>query len=74
VADGRNLEETRIADLGAPPPVTVQPGTPVLEAIQTMLLLRIQHLPVVEDGRLVGMIDMADACRSLLDPEPTTPA
>jgi CBS domain-containing protein len=67
VASGRNLEETRIADLRTAPPVTVEPGTLVVEAARTMLLRRIQHLPVVEAGRLVGIIDMSDACGALLD-------
>jgi CBS domain-containing protein len=74
VADGRNLEETHIADLRTTPPVTVEPGTLVVEAARTMLLLRIHHLPVVEGGRLVGIIDMSDACRSLLDGFPTASA
>jgi CBS domain-containing protein len=74
VASGRNLEETRIAELRTTPPVTVEPGTLVVEAARTMLLQRIQHLPVVEAGRLVGIIDMSDACRGLLerDPAPST--
>jgi len=70
VADGRNLEETRISDLDAAPPVTVEPSTSVVEATRTMLLLRIRHLPVVEAGRLVGIIDMSDACGALLERDP----
>ena len=66
VADGRNLEETRISDLPARDPVTVEPGTDVVSATRTMLLHRIHHLPVVEGGRLVGIVDMADLCRPLV--------
>ena len=74
VADGRDLEETRITDLRSVPPATVEAGVPVVEAARTMLLLRIQHLPVVDGRRLVGIIDMSDACRSLLDREPVPSA
>jgi CBS domain-containing protein len=66
VADGRNLEETRISDLPPRDPVTVEPGTDVVSATRTMLLHRIHHLPVVQDGRLVGIVDMADLCRPLV--------
>jgi CBS domain-containing protein len=66
VADGRNLEETRISDLPPRDPVVVDPGTDVLSAARTMLLHRIHHLPVVENGRLVGIVDMADVCRPLV--------
>jgi CBS domain-containing protein len=66
VADGRNLEETRISDLPPRDPVVVDPGTDVVSAARTMLLHRIHHLPVVENGRLVGIVDMADVCRPLV--------
>jgi CBS domain-containing protein len=66
VADGRNLEETRISDLPPRDPVVVDPGTDVISAARTMLLHRIHHLPVVENGRLVGIVDMADVCRPLV--------
>jgi CBS domain-containing protein len=34
-----------------------------------MVSSRIRHLPVVEDGRLVGMVDIVDACRGLIGDE-----
>lgn len=66
VADGSNLEETRIGDLPRPEPVSVGPDTAPDQALRTMLLHRVQHLPVVDGGRLVGIVDMADLCRALL--------
>jgi CBS domain-containing protein len=66
VADGRNLEETRINDLPLRDPVVVEPGTDVVSAARTMLLHRIHHLPVVDGGRLVGMVDLTDLCRPML--------
>jgi CBS domain-containing protein len=66
VADGRNLEETRINDLPLRDPVVVEPGTDVLSAARTMLLHRIHHLPVVDGGRLVGMVDFTDLCRPMI--------
>jgi CBS domain-containing protein len=66
VADGRNLEETRISDLPARDPVVVAPDADVLSAVRTMLLHRIHHLPVVDGDRLVGIVDMTDLCRPLV--------
>jgi len=66
VADGRNLEETRITDLPKREPIVVAPDTDVLAAVRTMLLHRIHHLPVVEGDRLVGIVDMTDVCRPLV--------
>ena len=67
VADGRDLNDTRINQLRLSRPTVVQPGTSVAEAAEQMLELSLQHLPVVDDGRLVGLVDMAAVCRALLD-------
>ena len=64
--DGRDLNETRINQLHLSRPVVVQPGTSVAEAAERMLELSLTHLPVLDDGRLVGLIDMAAVCRGLL--------
>jgi CBS domain-containing protein len=66
VADGRNPEEVRISDLPRREPVVVTPDTDVLTATRTMLLHRIHHLPVVDDDRLVGIVDLTDLCRPLV--------
>jgi CBS domain-containing protein len=66
VADGRNLEETRINQLGLPRPSCVDPSTPVTEAAERMLADRLEHLPVVSGDRLLGLVDMAAVCRTLL--------
>jgi CBS domain-containing protein len=67
VADGRDVNEVRIEEMIGPEPVTVRPNTPVIAAAELMMSARIRHLPVVEDGRLIGMVDITDACRSLLE-------
>jgi len=66
VADGRNPEEVRISDLPRREPIVVTPDTDVLTATRTMLLHRIHHLPVVDDDRLVGIVDLSDLCRPLV--------
>ncbi len=51
-------------------PVTVTPDTPTLEAIRLMCEHRVACLPVVEDGRLVGIVsdrDYTGIARSLLE-------
>jgi CBS domain-containing protein len=67
VADGRDLDETRINQLHLSRPAVVSPGTSVAEAAERMLELSLMHLPVVDDGRLVGLVDMAAVCRALLE-------
>lgn len=66
IADGRDPETTRIAELHTLSPMTVERTVPVTEAARQMISHRIEHLPVVDEGRLVGIVDLADLCRPVL--------
>jgi CBS domain-containing protein len=59
VADGRSAN-TPIGQIATFPVCTVSARTPVFEALIVMLRAGIRHLPVVEDGRLVGMVSSND--------------
>ena len=67
VADGRNLNDTRINELHLGRPAVVSPGTSVAEAADRMLQLSVTALPVVDHEQLVGLVDMAAVCRALLE-------
>ncbi|MGY1593352.1 CBS domain-containing protein [Geodermatophilus sp. SYSU D00708] len=66
VADGRDLEETRITDLHLGEVVTFTSDTPVPQVAERMLETRVAYAPVVEEGRLVGLVDLAVVCGALL--------
>ncbi|TQN43296.1 CBS domain-containing protein [Blastococcus colisei] len=66
VADGRNLEDARINQLRLPPMVLLTPDTPVSEAAERMLAVGVVYAPVVAEGALVGLADLAGLCRGLL--------
>ena len=61
------LEQIKISGLMTERPLTVTPATTIEEAAQIMLERRIGGLPVVADGRLVGMITTSDVMRAFLD-------
>ncbi len=69
VADGRNLETTRISDLSTTQPLTVDRDASAEDAIRLMLANGIHHIPVVDGGRLIGIVDMAGVCRAVLGPD-----
>jgi acetoin utilization protein AcuB len=48
-------------------PLTVSPATTLEEAAQVLLERQIGGLPVVADGRLVGIITASDLLKSFLD-------
>lgn len=59
VARGRSTD-TPVGDIATYNVHTVPASTPVFEALVEMLAAGIHHLPVTEDGRLVGMVSSND--------------
>ncbi len=60
VATGADLEQTRISEAMSKDLVTVAPGTSLREAARIMADKWIRHLPVLDQGRLVGIISQRD--------------
>ncbi len=55
----------RVAEVMSENPVTIQRDTPLEQGVSLMLRHRIKRLPVVEDGRLVGIVARSDLLRAL---------
>ncbi len=60
VAEGHDPREMRVSDAMTPDPITVTPRDDILEALRIMRAYRIRRLPVVEQGRLVGLVTERD--------------
>jgi CBS domain-containing protein len=58
--------DVRVGNLMTEHPVTVSPETSLLEAARAILERKIGALPVVEDGRPVGILTSQDALEALL--------
>ena len=65
--EGSPLNEVRIADVMTTEVTTVTADVSVTDAAALMGERRIRHLPVVEDGRLLGMIGIRDVLSSLVE-------
>jgi CBS domain-containing protein len=48
-------------------PVTIEPDATVADALNHMLFRGFRHLPVTQDGRVVGVVSMRDLARSIAD-------
>lgn len=57
---GKNSKEMRVAEIMTANVFTVTPQTPTHECMALMSQKRIRHLPVVEDGQVVGMLSIRD--------------
>jgi len=61
VAEGRDGKTTKLADVMTRNPQTVKPDQRFSVALQMMYGGKFRHVPVVEDGRPVGIISARDA-------------
>jgi universal stress protein A len=61
------LENTRVQTAMALGPVTVAPTMPVEEAARLLVKLGVGALPVVENGKLVGLLSTREVIQTLLD-------
>jgi len=48
-------------------PMTIAPDAPLMEAAKVLEIYRIGSLPVVDDGRLVGMLTVTDVLRVFVE-------
>jgi CBS domain-containing protein len=60
VADGRDPDSVTLGELATWDPTCVSPNDPVERAITLMRGNAIRRLPVVEDGKPVGVISLGD--------------
>ena len=60
----RILEETKIAQFMTKEPMTLTPETPLKAAVKIFIDQKIGGCPVVENGKLVGIITQIDALRA----------
>ena len=73
VADGKDVNSTRIHALMTARPTVITITTSVRDAAKVMTSGHFRHLPVVGDAGLVGIVDLTDVCRALLDPGVSQP-
>jgi CBS domain-containing protein len=60
---GADPSGTPVSEVMARDLVVVTPETPVKEAMRVMTERRCRHLPVLEEGRLVGLVSIGDCTR-----------
>ena len=56
----------RLAEIMSTPVETVHPDARIEDLLQRMTLKRFRHLPVVDRGRLVGIVSIGDLVKAIL--------
>jgi CBS domain-containing protein len=64
---GRSSAQTAVADIMSGEPLTISPETDVFDCMRLCTERRVRHLPVVEDGRVVGVISIGDLDKAVID-------
>ena len=66
-AHGARVLEMTAAQLMTQTLHTTSPQTSVAEAMEQMTNRRVRHLPVMDQGRLVGIVSIGDVVKTLID-------
>ena len=63
---GRSATDTAVRDIMSAPVLTVSLDTTVSQCMQLVTDRRVRHLPVVEGGRVVGMVSIGDLVKAVI--------
>ena len=66
-AKGGTLTETKVGDIMVRDPVTAGPEMEVNDLRRTMLESGARYLPVIQDGKLLGVISFRDVAKAVLE-------
>lgn len=66
-SDGAAVLDWPVERIMTAPAITAELGTEVLGALSLMTRRRIRHLPVVENGALVGIVSIGDLVKHRMD-------
>ena len=59
-ADCKHAAETKLADVMTRNPDTIAPERTAIDALRTMSDCGFRHLPIVKDGRIIGIVSRGD--------------
>lgn len=64
---GHAMLESIVRDVMTTPPVTITSDMPIVAALSLITRRRIRHLPVVDDGGMVGFVSIGDLVKFRID-------
>ena len=70
VARGLDPKTTALGEIAEPPNATIESSTPLADAFAFLEEHDYERVPVVEDGRLVGVLSRSSVQRRLAEDEP----
>jgi CBS domain-containing protein len=72
ILKGRSSNEALVSAIMSSPVLTVGPDQSVNDCMRLMTENRVRHLPVVEGGRVIGVLSIGDLVRAVLEEQQQT--
>jgi CBS domain-containing protein len=72
ILHGKSSRELTVGEIMSSPVVCAEPGWSAYDCMGMMTQWRVRHLPVVEDGRMIGLISIGDVVKAVVDEQATT--
>lgn len=66
-AHGAAALDLAVGEVMTAPAITVGPDEPAIGALSLMTRRRVRHLPVVENGRVIGLVSIGDLVKYRID-------
>ncbi|HYG17895.1 MAG TPA: CBS domain-containing protein [Ohtaekwangia sp.] len=67
ILKGKSSKDTEIGEIMTENPITVTPDNSIEDCMKIMSDKKIRHLPVIEEGKLAGMISIGDVVRFVIE-------
>ncbi len=72
ILQGRSSRDTLVSEIMSAPVTTVSPAQTIDECMRLMTANRIRHLPVVEHGKVTGIVSIGDLVRWIISSQEET--
>ena len=72
ILQGKSSKQTPVREIMTSPAVFVSPEQTVEDSMRIMTDRRIRHLPVVEDGKVLGVLSIGDLVRWMISAQQQT--
>jgi CBS domain-containing protein len=67
ILQGRSSADTYVHQIMTTPVITVDPGDSVESCMQLVTHRRVRHLPVLRDGRVIGVVSIGDLVKAVIE-------